>query len=142
LLSDWFEGLPVRVVACAPRWVKLRASSWNRLGVGPSTLGVDMTLGTHVYDRSTTYRVVIGPVDEATYLRFLPEGPDHATLTALTDFFTSRLLEAEVEVRLSGSAVPTAHLEAEAGPRLGWTSWLACESHAETSVSLHLGEAA
>lgn len=141
-LSDWFDGLPVRVVACAPRWVKLRAENLNRLGMGPSTLGADVTLGTHVYDRSTTYRVEIGPVDYATYSRFLPEGSDHATLVELTDFFTGRLLEAQVELRLKGAAVPAGRLDADDGPRLGWTSWLTATEHAEASVSLHLGEAA
>jgi type VI secretion system protein ImpH len=142
LLSDWFGGLPVRVVACAPRWVKLRSQSWNRLGVGPSTLGVDMTLGTNVYDLNTSYRIIMGPVDLATYLRFLPEGQDRATLVSLSDFFTSRLLEAQVEVRLHGRSVPTARLDEAEPPRLGWTSWLASDAHAEASVSFHLGEAA
>lgn len=142
LLSDWFAGIPVCVVPCSPHWVPLRSTSWNRLGIGPSTLGVDMTLGNRIYDRNTTYKIVVGPVEYSTYLRFLPEGEDHATLVELADLFTGRTLRATFAVRLLGEHRTTPGLDPENGPRLGWTSWLSSESPADTVVSFSLREAA
>lgn len=142
LLSDWFAGIPVRVVPCCPHWVPLRSTGWNRLGIGPSTLGVDVTLGNRIYDRNTTYKIVVGPVEYETYLRFLPEGEDHETLLALANLFTGRTLRATLEVRLLGAHRPTAALDAADAPRLGWSSWLSSESPADTVVSFSLREAA
>jgi len=142
LLSDWFAGIHVQVIACCPHWVPLRPTSWNRLGIGPSTLGVDMTLGNRIFDRNTTYKIVVGPVEYSTYLRFLPEGEDHAMLLELANLFTGRTLRATLDVRLLGAHRPATCLETEDAPRLGWTSWLSSESPADTVVSFSLREAA
>ena len=124
-LSDWFGGLPFRLEQCVLRWVGLDPSQRSRLGLANATLGEDAMLGERVRDRAGKCRVVLGPVDLAAYLSFLPSGPHSAPLGALLRFLLPDPWACELRLVLAAPSVP--QLRLSAGPdaaRLGWTSWL------------------
>jgi type VI secretion system protein ImpH len=122
-ISDYFEGIPVGVETCVGRWLPIPEDQRNRLALGNTRLGKDLSLGERVYDRSCTFRVSMGPLPLAEYMAFLPCGDKMPELRELTDLMNGDGLDYEVELRLKEEEVPPLQLS---GPtaRLGWSSWL------------------
>lgn len=123
LISDYFEGIPVRIETCVGRWLPIPEDQRNRLALGNTRLGKDLSLGERVFDRSCTFRVSMGPMSLEEYMAFLPCGDKMPELRELTDLMNGDGLDYEVELRLREEEVPPLQL---CGPtaRLGWSSWL------------------
>lgn len=130
LLADHF-GLPVRVQPLRRRWLAILPDEQTRLGApggssaAPtfSRLSRDAVAGSRTPDVSSTFRVVLDPVDYGTFQWFAPGGPAMARLVELTRFYMDCGLDFEVQVVLRKEDVPEAQLGA-VGPRLGWNGWL------------------
>ncbi|MDO2280976.1 type VI secretion system baseplate subunit TssG, partial [Escherichia coli] len=69
ILAEYFE-VPVAVEEYVGQWLELPERS--RLGVDSTSLGMDVCLGTHVWDRQHKFRLRLGPLDLDQYQRFLP----------------------------------------------------------------------
>ena len=123
LLSDYFDGVPVRIDSCVGRWLPIPEDQRNRLALSNSRLGKDLSLGERVYDVSCTFRVAMGPLSLEEYMAFLPCGDKMPELRELTDLMNGDGLDYEVELQLKEEQVPPLQL---CGPtaRLGWSSWL------------------
>jgi type VI secretion system protein ImpH len=135
LLFDYWDGVDIRIEQCIGRWVTLSVDDLNSIGTVNSTLGVDLTVGEQVYDRSGAFSISVGPVDWETYVSFLPCGERFAQTRALVQLYCSDPLAFTVEVKLHAREVPQMQLTSDdrAG-RLGFTTWALTEEAPETSV--------
>jgi type VI secretion system protein ImpH len=120
-------GVRVRGEALVGRWVALGADQQTRLGASGrnNRLGAGSVLGSRFWDQSAAIRLDLGPLDLATFRRFLPGGDAHRPLRALLGFLAGHKTDCEVHLLLAAAEVPLLRLSSTAGGRLGWTSWLA-----------------
>jgi len=129
VLSDYFDDLPVHVDQCTGRWISVSPAQRASLGRSNCRLGEDCTIGSRVFGRRGSYRVVIGPVKYEQFLGFLPDQQNHRTLRNIAEFFVNDRLEFDVAVR--ASCWPRSRLLSQGSPqamsRLGWTSWLSSD---------------
>jgi type VI secretion system protein ImpH len=133
LISDYFEGVPVRIDSCVGRWLPIPEDQHNRLGLSNTSLGKDLSLGERVYDVSCTFRVAMGPLSLEEFMAFLPCGDKMPELRELTDLMNGDGLDYEVELALKEAEVPPLQL---CGPtaRLGWSSWLGRRDGMESRI--------
>ncbi len=136
LLLDYWKDLPIRVEQFVGRWVALNPTDLNGVGMMNSRLGEDLTVGEEVYDLCTAFNVVIGPVDWATYLRFLPDADGFGQTRALVRLYCNDPLLFMTEVKLHAGQVPELCLSCEeTAGRLGYTTWVRTGELPETSVT-------
>jgi type VI secretion system protein ImpH len=138
-----FFGVPATVEEFVGMWVRLPANYYCALGGGPEARrpGADLSpfvLGTQsggcivagksVFDAQGKFRVRVGPMDMAHYLRFLPGSLGQRRLEAWIRNYVGDQLAWEVLVCLRKQDVKSAKLggspKSEAGARLGWTTWM------------------
>jgi type VI secretion system protein ImpH len=133
LLSDYFDGIPVRIESFVGRWLPVPEDQRNRLALSNTSLGRDLTLGERVYDLSCTFRVALGPLSLQDFMAFLPCGDRMPELRELTDLVNGDGLDYEVELRLQEPEIPPLQL---CGPtaRLGWSSWLGRRDGMDTRI--------
>ncbi|MGD8206844.1 MAG: type VI secretion system baseplate subunit TssG [Thiohalocapsa sp.] len=119
-----FLRLPVTIEELIGHWLQLPAECCWRLGQSPDTgsLGQTITLGGRVWDHQSRFRVRIGPLCLADYLRLLPGGRSLRAVKAIVRDYVGDALEWDLNLVLSRAEVPVVRL-GEAG-RLGWTTWL------------------
>jgi type VI secretion system protein ImpH len=78
--------------------------------------------------------VILGPLTLEQYLDFLPMGSAHKPLRQLTEFFSRREIDFQVQLILMREETPSVLLEYEKPeeeptiPMLGWTTWLKTRS--------------
>jgi len=128
MLSDYFE-VPVEVEPFAGSWRPLDAGSRTSFMDGRSRseqLGVGVVLGDEVWDQQSVVRVRLGPMSLEQYQDFLPGGPAHEPLKALSRFFCGDDLDVEAQLILKREEAPRCSLEAEgvAPAKLGWVCWM------------------
>jgi len=136
VLSEYFDR-PVTIRQFQGRWVSWPEPEQTRLSAtanNPSgnatpayaTLGTDAVIGSRVWDVQGSFRVLIGPLDYDQFRGFLPDGEQMMELAALARSYVGPVLSFDVQLMLAGPEVPALQLSAElqAGPRLGWNTWL------------------
>ena len=122
VLSAAFGGVPVEVEQCVPRWTSLPADRLARLGQENCTLGGDCILGQRIFTRTSTFAILVGPVDTEVFRDFLPGGRAMQALADLVAEFNIEPLAHEVEVAVRGDALEPTTLGGSA--RLGWDTRL------------------
>jgi type VI secretion system protein ImpH len=131
ILADYL-GRPVRVEQFHGRRISLATEEQTALGTTDNPegrfcqLGGGATIGSRIWDVQGGFRLCVGPLDEAQFHRFMPDGEDLAVLAEMTRRYVGPALRFDVQLRLSKEEVPQCRL---AGPglgasRLGWNSWL------------------
>ncbi|KQP34015.1 hypothetical protein ASF27_00065 [Methylobacterium sp. Leaf102] len=125
LLADRL-GTPIRVAPFIARWLPIAPAEQSRLA-GPNPafgrLGVDAVAGSGIMDASSTFRVVVGPLDAATFAAFAPDGTRMAELVELVQLYMDPGLDFDVQIILRKDDVPECQL-GPAAPSLGWNAWL------------------
>ena len=121
VLAGYFRA-PVRIEECAGHWIHLPEDMKTRLGMAECGLGSTATLGERVWDCAGKFRIVFGPVDYATFERFLPGRESLARLVAIVRTWTTDELSWDVQMILKQAEVPGTKLNARSG--LGWNTWL------------------
>jgi len=93
-------GLPVAIEEFIGEWLPLPDESRFRLGHSAevSSLGQTTLLGPRTFSRSQKFRVVLGPLSERDFSRFLPNGASLARLTALVQSYAGHELAWDVEL--------------------------------------------
>lgn len=132
-LSEYFSGTPIDVENCVPRWLPIPEDQRNRLGAANCRMGMDATLGERVYDRSSTFGVLIGPVGFDEFLAFLPPGERMAELREIVDLMNSDALDYEIELHLREEDVPPLQLSSPTA-MLGWSTWMGRRDGMESRV--------
>jgi type VI secretion system protein ImpH len=124
LLSDALQEVPLRVIPCVFRRARIPENQRLRMGLSGSRLGIDSYVGEEIEDRMGQFRIQIGPLDQADFLRFTPGQPGHAELTALTDLYLTDPLVVEIELILAAHQARTATLGDPICSVLGVTTWV------------------
>jgi type VI secretion system protein ImpH len=102
-------------------------------------LGEGTVVGDVVFDPSARVTIDVGPVDFATYRRFLPGGDASAALAGLVRQYVDDAVEAEVHLVLARDSVPGVVLEPEdEGVQLGWTTWVTTRPRTMDAVEVSL----
>lgn len=120
LVSGLLDGLPVTVKENVSRWISIGAPPG--LGHQGARLSVDAHLGRQIRDRSSTFRLSIGPVDIDTYQRLLPGEPLARRLAWLVDLYVTDVLAYDVELVLCTDTVDELRLGNRA--KLGQSTFL------------------
>lgn len=132
LLCDYF-GVPVEIEPFIGTWRRLDEDDQCFLEQeGESdSLGWGAVVGDEVWDQQSRIRIVLGPLKLERYNEFLPTGSAWPALQSIAKIFCGNDLEFEIELILEREEVPAAQLgdpepvhAEEAGPMLGWTSWI------------------
>lgn len=128
IIESYFE-VPAAVEQFVGSWQQLPASDVSVFDASDSyseQLGVGAVVGDAIWDQQSRIRVTLGPMKEREYLEFLPTGKAWEALRAVTTFFCGMDIEVEVQLVLDRNDVPQCELgdESEAGPRLGWFTWM------------------
>lgn len=105
-------------------WIEIEPTDHTRLGhaTEAGVLARGAIAGELVPDRQNKFRLVIGPLTLADYLRFTPRGSDLPMLVEWVRAFVGHEFAWEVELRVYRHSAPPARLEDK--ERLGWTTWL------------------
>lgn len=140
VLADYF-GAPVRVTQFVGRWFELDDGCQVSLGDDAGfRLGHDTMMGPRVWQRDLRARVSIGPMSRELHRRFLPGGPAELALRELLTLVSGVSLEYEIHLSVRAADVQPATLT-DAGPRLGWDSFLVTqpctEDREEAAYDLH-----
>ena len=122
MLAFYFQT-DVRIDEFALRWLEIPVDQRSHLGGRFATLGGDAVVGSRVWDATTRFRILIGPLDLATYRRFLPSGPAYAELRDLVSLYLGSEYEWDLVPILATAEVPYSST-GNPGLFLGWTSWL------------------
>jgi type VI secretion system protein ImpH len=124
VLSEYF-GQPVRADQFIGCWYDVPPAQQTTLGGANVVLGEGAMAGERVWQRDLRLRLVIGPLDYASFVAFLPGGLAARALKSLLTMFTGVSLEYEVELVLRAADVASVVLAGEAAAaRLGWDTWL------------------
>lgn len=122
-LSHYF-AVPVSIDENVFHWMERPPAKQSRLGVpgASSTMGVDAMLGDHIPDRQGKFRIVMGPLDLAAYLRFTPQGDQLLRLVEWVRAFVGQELRWELKLTIKPECASPARLgDTE---QLGWSTWL------------------
>lgn len=120
-------GAPVQASGCLGTWQDITPDARTRLGKAAHRLGHGCVLGARYWDRQTTLRLTIGPIDRARFNTLLPRGHRLGDVMELTRFLTGLAIDLRVRLSLRADQVPPLRLGARDRdrPQLGWNTWLA-----------------
>ncbi len=127
MLRDAIDDVPLQIVPCILRMAKIPEPQRLRMGMSGCTLGSDAHVGEEVEDRMGKFRIQIGPLNQADFLRFTPGNPGHAKLTALTELYITEPFEYEVALILAANQAETVCLGDPIRSVLGVTTWVFSE---------------
>ncbi len=136
VLSDYFDGISVRIYQYIGRWVSIGEEDRIVLGSQNKQLGVNTTLGDRVFDFSGKFRISISISKYADYIKFLPEGENFQELVEITRLFLNAPLDFDEELTIPANEVPMLCLSSSGEAAiLGRTSWLtSCKHEGNFSV--------
>lgn len=125
-LRRFFPGIPIEVEPCVAVWTAIPPDQRSRLGMQGVSLGEDFWLGEDVCNRSTTFRVAIGPIDYRTFQEFLPGAARRQELEALIAVFNQDGLDCEIAIAVRTAASCIDGIEDDGFPpvRLGESTHL------------------
>ncbi|CAN7408725.1 type VI secretion system baseplate subunit TssG [Pseudoduganella sp. LjRoot289] len=124
VLSEYFDQ-QVRITQFIGCWYDVPQAQQSTLGGANAVLGGGALAGARVWQRDLRMRLVIGPLDRASFVSFLPGGKAAGALKDMLAMFTGLTLEYEVQLVLRASDVQGTSLdENRSGGRLGWDSFV------------------
>jgi len=130
ILGDYF-GTPIVVQQVQGQWLTLDLEEQSRLpsprpGVGRhNRLGVDVVVGSRVWDVQSKFRLRVGPLTYEQFRGLMPNGRTLRPLCQLTRTYAGPELDFDVQPVLKPNEVPWCQLGAGGdGALLGWNTWL------------------
>jgi type VI secretion system protein ImpH len=124
VLTEYF-GQPVAAEQFVGHWYAVPPAQQTTLGDATAVLGGGAMAGARVWQRDLRLRLVIGPLDRASFDAFLPGGLAARALHSMLTLFTGVTLEYEVELVLRAADVREVALDDGATiGRLGWDAYL------------------
>lgn len=124
VLSEYF-GQPVKAEQFIGCWYDVPPGQQTTLDGANAALGAGALVGARVWQRDLRLRLVVGPLDSASFSAFLPGGAAARALRSMVNLFTGVSLEYEVELVLLAAHVQGVTLGREqGGRRLGWDTYL------------------
>ncbi|MCU0725876.1 MAG: type VI secretion system baseplate subunit TssG [Planctomycetes bacterium] len=137
ILREFFR-VPVRIVEFIGQWIRLPPDAICRLGESPATgtIGQTAIVGSRIWESHHKFRIVIGPMGFADFIRLLPGGSSIVRLVALVRNYVGDELEWDVNLILEKEEVPDTSLGFQG--RLGWTTWIKSKPLPKDADDLYL----
>jgi type VI secretion system protein ImpH len=129
LLHDALGKIPVRVIPCVKRVVKIPPDQRLFLGKSGSRLGEETFLGEEIDDRMGKFRIRLGPLKSNPFHSLLPGSSDHQRLAFLTRFYLLDVLEYDIELILAEKEAKPVSLGEPEWSRLGLDTWVFSLDH-------------
>jgi len=127
MISDYFDGIAVKVKEFIPRWVNFPEEYRPQLGTDHAGIKVRLdknaTIGERVRDFNSKFQIVLGPLDTEMFLKFLPGRSYFQDIYHLVRFYVSDKLLFDLELLLRREEAIPLQLGSES-EQLGWNSWL------------------
>lgn len=124
LLSDKLNERSVRIQQCMARFTEIPEDQRLILGKSGNVLGTNTYLGTEIADMMGKFRVSIGPVDEETLHRLLPDQPNFQEMQNTIRYYLDQPLTWDVEIAIDSGKIRPARLGGGKWSQLGWNTWL------------------
>jgi type VI secretion system protein ImpH len=124
LLRDALGNLPIEIVPCITRWVKVPPDQRFIMGCSGGSLGIDALVGEEIEDRMGKFRVRVGPLTRDQFQSLLPQEADFEKMDFLTRFYVNDPLEYDIELVLAAGEAATPCMGDPAWSRLGWSTWV------------------
>lgn len=123
VLAEYFQ-VSMEITQFVGAWYHIGRGQATRLGGANALLGRSALAGARIWQRDLRVRLRIGPLPRARFDAFLPTGEAAAALGKWLSLLTGACLEYEIRLVLRAEDVRGSRLEAGAGVRLGWDSYL------------------
>jgi type VI secretion system protein ImpH len=121
----YFSRMPVQVQQFIERKIPISPEDQTQLGSSNSGLGQNMVCGSHIWESQHKFRVNLGPVGYADFLRFLPTGELFRPTFSLIRCMVGIEYEFEIRIFLKREEVPSCILGKETQASwLGLSTWL------------------
>lgn len=122
MLQD-HSGLPVHIEQFRQHWLPINIAEQSQLGCANVSLGFNSIAGSAILDRSSNFRLIIGPVSYTDYLTLHPGSYRIRELYTITRLFAGDGLSFDVQVILTKEEIPFSRLGCGETLRLGWSGW-------------------
>lgn len=141
MVGDYFE-LDVSIEQFVGQWLYLDQADQSRTP-NPADyegcnnmLGNNVVVGERVWSIENKFRVQLGPLDYAEFLRFSPEGDGLVDLCQLVRSYAGPDYDFDVQPILKAEDVPPLQLAGEGDPacNLGWNTWLSSSPFTEDAA--------
>ena len=113
----------IEIAEMVPVWLPFEPDALTSLGGQCSTLGRNMHLGARAQSVGEKICIHVHVRSYAAYRRFLPGGPDHALLRAITAWYLAQTFDVDVALWLPLGQVQPARLGQST--ELGWMACVA-----------------
>jgi type VI secretion system protein ImpH len=123
-LQEMFGNMGVKIEQFVGAWTLIEKPYRNRLGEANANLGQTLTIGRYVFDASSRYKIVLGPLGYDDYLAFLPGGHKRPLLRGLCAVFTRGIYDVLLELHVKPDAAPRYQLGSPRASTLKRTAWL------------------
>lgn len=108
LIRAFFDDIEVDVIENVPRWVPI--PSRPELGDDDFALGSNATVGEKIYDRSSKFRIRLGPMDVDLYQSLLPGGDAAERMDTLVRLYAPDYLDYDLELQIFSDDLPPVEL--------------------------------
>ena len=136
ILTDYLEGIPVKIKQCIERRAVISKRQRNALAEKNCTLGNNFTMGATLPDRSGKFRIVIGPIKYDKLGGFLPGNHDYRSVSEILDAYLVDGLDYDMEVKIQAQNIPGVKLSESDASGLGRNTWLSTPLSETESVFL------
>ncbi len=123
-LEEMFGNMGVRIDQFIGAWTLIEKPYRNKLGQANAALGTSFTIGRYVFDASSRYKIVLGPLGYDDYLAFLPGGHKRPLLRGICAVFTRGMYDVVLELHVKPDAAPRYQLGSPRASTLKRTAWL------------------
>ncbi len=123
-LQELFGNMGVKIDQFIGAWTLIEKPYRNKLGQANASLGQSMTIGRYVFDASSRYKIVLGPLGYDDYLAFLPGGHKRPLLRGVCAVFTRGMYDVLLELHVKPDAAPRFQLGSPKASTLKRTAWL------------------
>jgi type VI secretion system protein ImpH len=124
LVSDFFQ-LPTEIRQFQGQWMWLRREDQTQLRTGGNNrLGSSAIAGSRVWGIENRFRVRLTVSRYDDFTAFMPDGASFVAFGQLVRFFAGPSFDFDLQLVLSGEAVPRCRLGGSGDQRLGWNTWL------------------
>jgi type VI secretion system protein ImpH len=123
--AEYLSGTAVAVDQFIEKAIPLSPEDQTQLGSENAALGVDTVCGSYVWDCQSKFRLNLGPMKYAEFIRFLPSGDMLGPIFSLVKYMVGIEYEFEACIYLKREDVPPCVLGGRGtAARLGWTTWI------------------
>ncbi|HEX9781834.1 MAG TPA: type VI secretion system baseplate subunit TssG [Opitutaceae bacterium] len=135
IVQDYF-GIPTELQTFVGRRMQLPPDCEFRLGVSRDTctLGVNAIIGETIWDSQLNFRLRMGPMSLADFMRMLPTGESFRRLCDWVHLYAGHQFHWDLQLVLAHDEVPATQLGVSG--RLGWMAWLKTQPFARDPEDL------